>query len=270
MTASTAARLQWEAPPARRHEAPHFPDPEPENLAGCFSGPNGLDLVVEMAHDLRSPLTSILFLADALQRGQSGPVTDAQRRSLRLMYSAALSLCTAASDVLELARGGTHLVDTRPEPFSVSEIFSSVRDMVLPLADEKGLDVRLVQPVPERRVGHPCALSRVVLYLATNAVKYTDTGFVEITARPIGQTRLELAVRDTGRGLDAAALRSLYQPFPKTWADPRHRFSSAGLGLTICRKLVRAMGAELQVETSRRRGTRFFFSLELPPATALP
>src|SRR3989454_12272721 len=119
----------------RRTPPPPQPDPEPQDLASCLGGPNGLDLVVEMAHDLRSPVTSILFLTEALQRGQSGPVSDAQRRALGLMYSAALSLCTAASDVVELARGGHRLVDHRPQPFSASEGFASVPDMILPLAE---------------------------------------------------------------------------------------------------------------------------------------
>jgi len=265
MGANTAAVLEWPAPPA----APlPQPDPEPQDLASCLGGPNGLDLVVEMAHDLRSPLTSILFLTEALQRGQSGPVSDAQRRALGLMYSAALSLCRTASDAVELARGGHRLVDHRPQPFSVSEILTSVRDMVLPLAEEKGLEVRLVHPVPERRVGHPRALSRVLLNLATNAVKYTDAGFVEISARPTARARLEISIRDTGSGIDTDALRVLYQPFRKGSSDPRHHFSSAGLGLAICRKLVKAMGAELHVETGAR-GTRFFFSLDLPPAAVL-
>ena len=271
MRASTAAKVAWPTasapgrltPPAQQAPQPYS---EPADLASCLSGPNGLDLVVEMAHDLRSPLTSILFLSEALQRGQSGPVSDAQRRALGLIYSAALSLCGAASDVLELARGGNRLVDQQPQPFSLSEILVSVRDMVLPLAEEKQLDVRLVHPVPERRIGHARALSRVLLNLATNAVKFTNAGFVELAARPLTPTRLELAVRDTGSGLDTNALRTLYQPFRKASGDPRNCFSSSGLGLAICRKLVRAMGTELQVETGPR-GTRFFFALELPPAT---
>ena len=252
MRATAARRLDWMAarPPAQ-------PAPEPDNLAACLGGSNGLELVVEMAHDLRSPLTSILFLADVLQRGENGPVNDAQRRALGLMYSAALSLCTAASDVLELARGGNRLVDQRPASFSTAEMFASVRDMVLPLAVEKGLEVRLVHPVPERRVGYPRALSRVLLNLATNAVKYTDAGFVEIAARPTGRTRLEFSVRDTGDGFDPDRVRTLYQPFRKASSDLRHHFSSSGLGLAICRKLVK-------VETGPR-GTRFWFALELPP-----
>jgi len=77
-------------------------------------------------------------------------------------------------------------------------------------------------------------------------------------------------VRDTGSGVDARALRTLYQPFRKSPSDLRHHFSSSGLGLAICRKLVKAMGAELQVETRPGHGTRFFFVSDLPPGTSLP
>jgi signal transduction histidine kinase len=272
MTASTAVTLEWEALPVPLPPwtpPPLQPDPEPENLASCLSGPNGLELVVEMAHDLRSPLTSILFLAETLQRGQSGPVNEAQRRALGLMYSAALSLCAAASDVVELARGGCQLVDREPQSFSVAEVFASVRDMILPLAEQKGLEVRLVHPVPARRIGHGRALSRVLLNLATNAVKCTDSGFVEIAARPLARTRLEFSVRDTGNGLESNAVRALCQPVRKTSPDLQQHFSSSGLGLAICRKLVKAMGGRLEVETGPD-GTRFAFALELPPARALP
>src|SRR6266705_2482537 len=183
MRSNTAEQLDWPvvAPVPR-------PEPEPQDLTACLAGPNGLDLVVELAHDLRSPLTSILFLAEALQQGQGGPVTAEQSRQLGLVYSAALCLCATASDVLELARGGQRLVDRAPAPFSVAEVFGSVRSMILPIAEEKRLEVRLVHPVPERRTGHERALSRVLLNLATNAVKFTDTGFVEIAARPVTRT----------------------------------------------------------------------------------
>jgi signal transduction histidine kinase len=264
VTADAAVAPAW---PTRSAATLPQPDPEPDDLATCLGAPNGLDLVVEMAHDLRSPLTSILFLAEAMQHGQGGPVNDAQRRSLALIYSAALSLCTAASDVLELARRGNQLVD-RPQPFSLSEVMASVRDMVLPLAEQKKLEVRLVPAVPECRVGHPRALGRALLNLATNAVKYTDAGFVEIAAQPRSAAGLVFSVRDTGSGLDGDALQALYQPLRQTSTDLRHHFSSCGLGLAICRKLVRAMGGELQVETARGQGSRFFFALELPPAAA--
>ena len=259
MRTNTAERLDWPVVATGPRPAP---EPEPQDLTACLAGPNGLDLVVDLAHDLRSPLTSILFLAEALQQGQGGTVTPEQSRQVGLIYSAALSLCATASDVLELARGGNRLVDRSPTPFSVVETFASVRSMILPIAEEKGLGVQLVHPVPERRVGQARALSRVLLNLATNAVKFTDTGYVELAARPIDGRRLEFSVRDTGPGFDPALLRSLYQPVRP--ASGRQHFSSSGLGLAICRKLVKAMGTELQVETRPNWGTRFFFEVECP------
>lgn len=241
------------------------PDPEPPDLAACLAGPNALALVVELAHDLRSPLTSILFLAESLQQGHGGSVTPEQTRQLGLIYNAALGLCATASDVLELTRGRNRLVDRTPTAFSLVETFASVRSMILPIAEEKAIAVRLVHPVPERRVGHERAVSRVLLNLATNAVKFTERGYVELAARPISATRLEFSVRDTGAGIDPAVLSSIYQPVRRV--GMRDHFSSSGLGLAICRKLVRAMGAELQVESRPDWGTRFFFEIDCPPDT---
>jgi two-component system, sensor histidine kinase len=270
MRTNTAEQLSWPTPGVAV-TAVTLPEPEPdaEDLVASLTGPNGLELAVEMAHDLRSPLTSIMFLAEALQNGQGGPVTDSQRRQLGLVRSAAVCLCTTASDVVELTRGGNRLVSREPAPFSVCEIFSSVRSMISPLVEEKGITLQLVHPVPERRMGHGRALSRVLLNLATNAVKFTDSGFVELAARPVGPTRLEFSVRDTGPGIEPGELKTLYQPFRKTPSGLRHCFSSSGLGLAICRKLVRAMGSQLQVETRPGWGTRFFFELDVPPATTL-
>jgi signal transduction histidine kinase len=244
------------------------PDLEPQSLAACFEGSRGLELVVEMAHDLRSPLTSIIFLAETLQLGHTGPVNDAQRRQLGLIRSAALCLCASASNVLELARGGHRLVDREAAPFSIRDVFGAVRDLVTPLAEEKRLDLRFTTPALDRRRGHERALSRVLLNLTTNALKFTERGHVEVTARENGR-RVEFAIRDTGPGLDAEALRTLYQPFRKTPASPRHHFSHSGLGLAICRKLVAAMGSQLALKTRPGWGTRFSFELELPPTSTL-
>jgi len=232
-----------------------------ERFTDRLSGPDGLELVVEVAHDLRSPLTSILFLAETLQRGRSGPVTPLQERQLGLIYSAAFGLSSVASDVIELARGGDRLIDLEPVPFSITDIIESVRDIVLPIAEEKGLEVRVVAPAHPARLGHPVALSRVLLNLTTNALKFTDQGYVEVGSIERG-TALEFAVRDTGRGIPAASLAMLFEPFRRRQKDRDYAFSGSGLGLSICRKLVEAMGGELQVETGPN-GTRFFFAIDL-------
>ena len=240
-----------------------------DHFTSRLAGPGALDLVVEVAHDLRSPLTSILFLAETLQRAQSGPVNDVQRRQLGLIYGAALGLSGVTSDVIELARGGERLVDQDQAPFSIAEALESVRDIVDPIAEEKGLKVKIALPEGDRRLGHPLALSRVLLNLTTNALKFTDEGWVEIRATPVHHHLTEFSVRDTGRGISAEALESLYLPFRRTAARGGYCFSGTGLGLAICRKLVEAMGSALEVETKPDWGTRFHFAMALPPAPLL-
>jgi signal transduction histidine kinase len=238
-----------------------------QHFADRLSGPDGLELVVEVAHDLRSPLTSILFLAETLQRGRSGPVTPVQERQLGLIYSAAFGLSSVASDVIELARGGDRLVDLDPIPFSITDIFESVRDIVLPIAEEKGLRVEVFPPDADFRVGYPVALSRVLLNLTTNALKFTTEGAVEVRGALLDGDHVEFAVRDTGRGIPPQHMATLFEPFRRRQKPGEYAFSGSGLGLSICRKLVEAMHATLQVETESGAGTRFHFTLDLPRAT---
>lgn len=237
-----------------------------------LSGPDGLNLVVEVAHDIRSPLTSIRCLAETLERGQSGPVTDVQRQQLRLIYSASLALSSLATDVIEIARRGDQLADGESVAFSVSEVLEGVVQMVRPIAEEKGLTVRFVLPSSDQRLGMPIALSRVLLNLVTNALKFTDSGSVEISTRVMSLTRLEFSVRDTGRGIPEEAQVALFQPFrrsPVRTGRSGFFFSGTGLGLAMCRKLLSAMDSELRFETTAGEGTRFYFELDLAPVTRL-
>jgi signal transduction histidine kinase len=241
-------------------------EPGPAGLSPVnATAPEGFELMVELAHDLRSPLTSILFLSETLRRAQSGEVNDLQKRQLGLIYSAALGMVSLASDLIELAHGGDRLVDSTPSPFSVSETLQSVCDMVRPLAEEKKIALRVLPPEGDQRIGHSAALNRALLNLVSNALRYTDDGFVEITTRARGMSALEFSVRDTGPGIGPEARASLFEPFRRTdTSGDRYGFSGTGLGLTITRHLVHAMGSELHMETRPGWGTLFRFELELP------
>lgn len=240
-----------------------------QRFTSRLSGTDGTQLVVEVAHDMRSPLGSILFLAERLRTGQSGAVSPIQERQLGLVYSAAFGLSSLASDVIELARGGDRLVDHDPIPFSVAELLQAVRDILQPVAEEKGLALRLTPPDTDSRIGYPAALNRVLLNLTTNALKFTATGSVDVVCRQVTRTAVEFSVRDTGRGIPAPVLDTLFDAFRRRQRPGDYTFSSAGLGLSICQKLVRAMGGEMKVETEVDRGTRFYFQLDLPPAQTL-
>jgi signal transduction histidine kinase len=240
-----------------------------EHFASRLAGPDGLELVVEVAHDLRSPLTSVLFLTEVLSQGQSGPVNDLQRRQLGLIYSAALGLTELTGNVIEMARGGNRLTDGGPSPFSVTDLLQSVRDIVRPMAEEKGIEIRLCPPATDHRQGHAVALSRVLLNLTTNALKFTREGFVEIAARETGASRIAFSVRDTGPGINQQAVDTLYTAFRRAPTGRGYILSGTGLGLGLCRKLVSVMGSTLELESRQQWGTRFYFELDLPPVDLL-
>jgi signal transduction histidine kinase len=240
-----------------------------QRFANRLAGVGGLDLLVEVAHDLRSPLSSILFLAETIRKGQSGPVAPEQERQLGLIYSAAFGLSAMSSDVIELVRGADRLTDVEPVPFSVSDVMNGVRDIVLPIAEEKKLDLRLAPPDADFRLGHPGALNRVLLNLTTNALKFTAEGFVEIAAKQRTRTRLDFSVRDTGRGIPPDVMSCLFETFRRRRSVGDYSFSSAGLGLSISRRLIRGLGGDLVVDTELGKGTRFRFELDLPVAPRL-
>lgn len=222
---------------------------------------DAINAVVEIAHDMRSPLTSILFLVETLRRGRSGPVTTVQERQLGLIYGAALGLNTLACDVIDAVRGGQRLVDGRPIPFSIAEVILGVCDTVRPISEEKGLPITHVLPAVDGRTGYPGALGRVLLNLMTNALKYTNEGSVTIGATELSETRLSFWVSDTGQGIPANVLAMLFDGFRPSASGIR--FSNAGLGLAICQDFLRSMGTTLQVESSPDAGTRFSFEIEL-------
>lgn len=238
-------------------------------FAARLSGQDAQQLVVEMAHDMRSPLGSILILAERLRYGSGGTLTPIQERQLGLVYSAAFGLSALAGDVIELARGGTTLMDQPSMPFLVSDVLQSIMDILRPMAEEKRLVVRCVGPEADLRVGYQAALNRVLLNLATNAIKFTNVGSVDVVCRQLDRSRIEFSVKDTGRGIPAHVMSDLYEAFRQRQITGDYAFSSAGLGLSICKKLIAAMGGELGVETELEKGTRFHFILDLPQGSRL-
>jgi signal transduction histidine kinase len=244
-------------------------DDAAHRFAARLSGEDAQQLVVEMAHDMRSPLGSILILAERLRYGSGGTLTPIQERQLGLVYSAAFGLSALAGDVIELARGGTTLMDQPPMPFLVSDVLQSIMDILRPMAEEKRLVVRCVGPEADLRVGYQAALNRVLLNLATNAIKFTNVGTVDVLCKQLDRSRIEFSVKDTGRGIPTHVMSNLFEAFRQRQITGDYAFSSAGLGLSICKKLITAMGGELGVDTELEKGTRFHFVLDLPQGSRL-
>ena len=159
---------------------------------------------------------------------------------------------------------GSLIADAKPQTFSLSEIIHEVTAIVAPVAEEKGLTLSETYPTVDTRLGHPAALHRVLLNLTNNALKYTQSGQVSLGCADLDGHRVEFWVEDTGRGIPEHVMAMLFTEFRPGASGMR--FSSAGLGLAICRSLLSKMESSLRVDTAQDQGTRFSFVLELPPA----
>jgi signal transduction histidine kinase len=237
------------------------------SLATQLADSEALQGMLPIAHDMRSPLSAILLLVEPLRRGQHGPVTAIQEKQLGLIYGAALSLSALASDIIEATRGRTR-AESVQRPFSISGTMEDACAVVRPIAEEKGLELTQTHPKVDGRIGDAAALHRVLLNLTSNALKYTDEGSVWVGGTDLDDTRVEFWVKDTGPGIPAEILDTLYERFRAGPAGVR--FSATGLGLAICRTLLENMGSSLTVDSGPERGTRFSFVLDLPRAPVAP
>lgn len=225
-----------------------------------LTGSHSVDAVVAIAHDLRSPLCSILLLVDALRHRQHSVADPGRDRYLGLIYDATLGLSTTVNNLI-LAGRGARLGASQAMPFSVAEIMSSVSAIVQPICEEKGIPLDIECPKMDARIGHASVVHQALLNLASNAVRHTDSGSVTMGCTELPRNNVEFWVEDTGPGIPDEVLERFCYGFAPE--DVAQGFSGAGLGLAIVRALVEAMGSTLQVDTGSE-GTRFCFLLELP------
>lgn len=237
----------------------------PESTPDLLAGRDAAGLLIEIAHDMRSPLAAILFLLDMLRSERSGPVSPMQQQQLRLIYGASLGIMQLACDMIDSVRGAERLVADRPIEFSIAETLNSVKDIVQPMAEEKGVELELILPADDVRSGLPSALSRILLNLTSNAIKFSNDGVVTLGATQVSPKTVEFSVQDSGREIPPRVMEQLFRPFRHSDIRRTRTFSSAGLGLSICHKLTLALGSELLVTTTPTKGTRFYFLMDLPP-----
>jgi signal transduction histidine kinase len=232
---------------------------QPPAETDVFAEPSGLELAIELAHDVRSPLSAVVSLAELLQLEAFGPLTDAQRKQLRVMQAAAQGIAQLCGDIVDYGRTDTLGVNEANALFSPVDVLSHVRSIAQPFAARSGLMLRVFDDdVPEQWVGRRVALTRIVLNLTNHVMRYAASSVVEVNATLLGSQRLEFSVQEAFESGDARTMRA-------TGASPtsgRH-----GLGLIICRRLLRAMGSSLRTETRPDGGTRLSFVLSHPAHT---
>lgn len=221
------------------------------------------EFLANMSHEIRTPLNGVLGMLELLR---SSGLSSEQVNYVRTAMTASKRLTQLLSDILDLSRVEAGKLSIHYQPMDISEVTEHVRELFQPTAEQAGIEIReYIHPdVPRELSGDPSRIQQVLFNLVGNAVKFTTQGHISMEVYPLpeprpGQWRLLFAVEDTGCGIDDDLAEELFEPFTQASRGFQRTHQGAGLGLTICKRLVKLMGGDITLESQPGEGTTIFF-----------
>ena len=227
------------------------------------------EFLATMSHEVRTPLNGVLGMTLALLRTDLDPV---QYDYVKTILHSGDLLLAVLGDLLDLSRIEAGELAIETIDFDLVRGLDEAQVLWGALAAEKGLSLTIVrQPgLPERLRGDPARLLQILFNLVNNAIKFTDRGGITIRVgcRDLPGKRIELdvAVSDTGIGIDPAVLPKLFHKFVQGDSSVTRRFGGSGLGLAICKQLVTLMGGSIGIESRPGQGSTVWFKVPCEPA----
>ncbi len=227
--------------------------------------------LANMSHEIRTPMNAVLGLAAALLDEKLGP---AHHESVSAIRDSADVLLRLINEILDFSQIEAGRVTLETTAFSPKQLVHDTVSLISGRATAKGLKLEIEwdDSIPEWLEGDSGRIRQVLLNLVTNAVKFTAHGRVSIAVRRTGgdsaPVGLDWQVRDTGIGISASALETLFQDFAQADESISRRFGGSGLGLAISRRLIEMMGGTIDARSEPGIGSVFGFRLALPEAVA--
>jgi two-component system, sensor histidine kinase and response regulator len=228
------------------------------------------DFLANMSHEIRTPMNAILGMTYLARRADPNPK---QLDYLNKIGNAAQLLLSIVNDILDFSKIEAGKLKLEVISFSLSDVLRNLLGVVGQKAQDKGLALvsSIAGDVPPHLVGDPLRLGQILINLVNNAVKFTDLGeiAIRVTAEEIGATdmRLKITVSDTGIGMDAEQVASLFQPFQQGDTSFTRKYGGTGLGLAICKQLCELMDGEITAESELGKGSAFHFTARFGIAT---
>lgn len=233
------------------------------------------EFLANMSHELRTPLNSLLILSQLLTENKDGNLTEKQVEFAHTIYMSGADLLKMIDEILDLSKVDAGKMSLNYEEVRLTELKSFVKQNFAPLANKKGLTLRLSfeDTLPESLFADSHRLKQVLRNLLSNAFKFTSEGFVEFSVSLADSVHLPddlpreveymaLAVKDSGIGIPADKMDIVFEAFQQVDGTTSRKYGGTGLGLSISRELARLMGGAIVLESLEGEGSSF--TLYLP------
>lgn len=232
------------------------------------------DFLANMSHELRTPLNSSLILAKLLADNPDDNLTEEQVKYARTIQSSGNDLLNLINDILDLSKIEAGHVEIRPETLPLQRITTNLRPLFQPVAAQKGLefDIELAPDCPSTIDTDGLRLEQVLKNLLSNAFKFTQTGKVTLSIKPVAGGQIAFAVTDTGIGIAADQQRAIFEAFHQADSTISRKYGGTGLGLSISRQLARLLGGAIELKSREGEGSTFTLTIpaQYDPARVAP
>ena len=227
------------------------------------------EFLATISHEIRTPIAAVIGMADVLLNTE---LTEQQEEFTETICNSGKALLEIVNDILDFSKIESGKLEVEEEPFHLNSCIEEALSLLTPKAKEKQLKLIFQKnpELPQVIVSDISRLRQILINLINNAIKFTDTGSVEVsvTSRKrqiIGNEKnnheIQFAVKDTGVGIPSNRINRLFKAFSQVNSSINRKYGGTGLGLVICKQLSELMGGKIWVESEENQGSTFYFTI---------